>query len=121
MPRDTSVSVAICAAIFAGCAAPEPPRSPPAELATPPPRPAATVQVFNTCDKDVVFHYGPLAQEGSGTATTLAANMSTTVPRQPDGTLAVWLVNKGAIAAVSVTPRMTRVDVGKSCWTLDAK
>jgi hypothetical protein len=118
MPR-TPAALAL-ATMLVGCAA-EPPTSPPPELPSPPPQKPATVQVYNTCDKDVVFRYGPQAKEGAGTATTLAASMSTTVPRQPDGTLAVWLENKGAIAQVSVTPRMTRVDIGKSCWTLDAK
>ena len=120
MPRFSAVLAGALGTLLAGCAA-EPPSSPPPQLQAPPARAPATVQVLNTCDKDVVVHHGPQAQEGAGTATTLAANMSTTVPRQPDGTLAVWLVNKGAIAAVSVTARMTRVEIGKSCWTLDAK
>jgi hypothetical protein len=125
MPRNLArasfSSLALAGALVA-CAGEPPPV--PSTPTSPPPSAAAktsAVQIYNTCDKDVVFHYGAQAQEGAGTATTLAANMSTTVPRGSDGTLAVWLVNKGAIASVSITPRMQRVDIGKSCWTLDAK
>jgi hypothetical protein len=101
------------------CGGPEP-TSPPPKMESAPPPPSPTIEIANTCDKDVTFHFGPQPIAGSGKESTLAPHMTTTIPRGEDPSLYVWLQNKGGIAKVAVTRRMRIVEIGKSCWTLDA-
>lgn len=108
---------------------------PPANAATAVPTPVSTpndenqtatpttVEVHNDCTDAVPIFIGDKPKFGSGTKTALGADTTTSVPRNGDGTVTIWIIdqNENGLASVHVTKRMKRVEIGRSCRTLDAK
>lgn len=97
-----------------------PTESPPAK--DPEPAPAARRKPFelkNGC-ADVVTVV--LGEDANGKGRTLAPYSSEEIPRNPEGHDTVWLlVPNGTPVKVYVTRGMKRVEVGRSCKTLDAR
>ena len=58
-----------------------------------------------------------------GQIRTIARGGSSDIPRKPDGTQRVWLLddNSEGLIKVDVTRGMKRIEVGRSCRTLDAR
>jgi predicted small lipoprotein YifL len=110
-----------------------PPMDPPSTEATPvaeePPAPAPEpkrrkpFEVHSSCDDvvTVVFAEDPKAPNAGGR--TIAPGSSIEGPRDNDGNQTVWLLDeKGEpLIKVNVTRGMKRVEIGKSCRTLDAR
>ncbi|MEO8799516.1 MAG: hypothetical protein ABI551_16610 [Polyangiaceae bacterium] len=82
-----------------------------------------TVEVHNDCTDAVPIFIGDRPRFGSGTKVALSADSTTSVPRNGDGTVTIWLIdqNDNGLASVHVTKRMKRVEIGRSCRTIDSK
>jgi hypothetical protein len=98
--------------------------SAPAPSAEPdaPPRKQRPLEIASACADvvTVVFGEDPKAPKGSR---TIAPSASIDGPRETDGTQTVWLLDSGGVPLIKVhvTRGMKRVDVGRSCRTLDAR
>jgi len=94
----------------------------PVKPETPRPGVPTTIEVHSMCAQTVPRLYGEKPKYGSGTKSSISSNSTQSVPRWGDGTLVVWLIDEqeNGLASVHITPRMTRVDIGPSCRTLDA-
>jgi hypothetical protein len=81
-----------------------------------------TVDVHNDCTDSVPLFFGEKPKFGNGTKTSISSNTTTTVPRNSDGTLTIWIIDdqENGLASVHVTKRMKKVEIGRSCRTLDA-
>jgi hypothetical protein len=64
-----------------------------------------------------------LGDDPKGKGRTLAPLASLDIPRNPDGHDVVWLLDAKSepLVKVYVTRGMKRVEVGRSCRTLDAR
>lgn len=121
------------------CASPPPPAAAPAQPApssdTPPvassAAPAAEeppahhyrpLDLANACPHDVHLYYGDQPGDGKGQSVTVATGATVPVPRGPDGTLVVWVVDdKGfGLASVHVTRAMRHVRFDAACMKLEA-
>lgn len=81
-----------------------------------------TIDVHNDCTDSVPLFLGDKPKFGSGTKTSVSSNSTTTFPRNSDGTLTVWIIDEqeNGLASVHVTKRMKKIEIGRSCRTLDA-
>jgi len=81
-----------------------------------------TIDVHNDCTDSVPLFLGDKPKFGSGTKTSVSSNSTTTFPRNNDGTLTVWIIDEqeNGLASVHVTKRMKKIEIGRSCRTLDA-
>lgn len=129
--------------IACGGAAPDapPPVAPssPAPAAAAPPAPAASdeerapthaqkrpLEITSQCDHPVAYFVGedpkaePVGGSGKRTVDPLA---SLAVERRRDGTQTVWLLDEKSepLIKVSITRGMKKIEVGRSCRTLDAR
>ncbi len=127
--------------IACGGAAPDapPPVAPssPAPAAAAPPAPAASdeerapthaqkrpLEITSQCDRAVAYFVGddPKAgpADGKRTVDPLAV---LPVERRRDGTQTVWLLDEKSepLIKVSITRGMKKIEVGRSCRTLDAR
>jgi len=100
--------------------------APAAEEPAPPPAPARSrkpFEVYSACDDvvTVVFAEDPKAPDAGGR--TIAPGSTILGPRDNEGNQTVWLLDeKGEpLIKVRVTRGMKRVEIGKSCRTLDAR
>lgn len=82
-----------------------------------------TIEVHNDCDDSVPIFIGEQPKFGSGTKTSMSGNSTTSYPRNGDGTLTLWIIDdhENGLASVHVTKRMKKVEIGRSCRTLDAR
>ena len=82
-----------------------------------------TIEVHNDCSDSVPIFIGDTPKFGNGTKTSMSGNSTTSYPRNGDGTLTLWIIDdhENGLASVHITKRMKRVEIGRSCRTLDAK
>jgi len=135
-------SVLACSLVFAvACGSKEPPAASPTETASASasaaspsvaPAPADSVsplakkplEVVNGCADvvTVVFGEDPKSQTASKRQIAPSATIPD-APRNNDGTQTVLLLDQGGapIVKASVTKHMKRVEIGRSCRTIDAR
>lgn len=140
MSRNAFFAVAL---VLVGCGKgqePVTPAAPPssgptasAELAAAPPAPPAPAEepapkrkpfeVHSTCAEVVTVSFADDPKAATAGRRTIAPSASVEGPRKDDGSQMVWLIDdKGEpIAKVQVTRGMKRVEIGRSCRTLDAR
>lgn len=131
--------VLACSLVFAvACGSKEPPAASPAESssaapvasasATPAPEVSSLakkpLEVFNGCADvvTVVFGEDPKAQTASKRQIAQSATI-TDAPRNNDGAQTVFLLDQSGVPLVkaTVTKHMKRVEIGRSCRTIDAR
>ena len=101
--------------------------SPAASTAAPePPEPAhkrKPFEIYNACTDVVTVVYGEDPKRFGAGSRTIAPSSGIEGPREADGTQWVWLLDpKGEpLIKVHMTRGMKRVEVGRSCRTLDAR
>lgn len=80
------------------------------------------LELVNNCQTPVEIAYGPDPRKPDST-NTVGAGLTVSAPRQTDGSQIVWLRDdqKTPLIKVIVTKRMKRIEVGRSCLTLDAR
>jgi hypothetical protein len=93
-----------------------------AELA-PEPKKRKPFEVYSACAEVVTVAFGEEAKAASAGKRTLAPSASIEGVRNADGNQTVWLLdtNGEPLVKVNVTRGMKRVEVGRSCRTLDAR
>lgn len=111
--------------------APEPAEAPVAPAPTavsaapeaPAPRKARPLEIHNACSDVVTVAFGEEPSASGVGKRTIAADASIDGARDDAGNATVWLLDdKGApLVKVNVTRGMKRVEVGKSCRSLDAR
>lgn len=123
---------------LAGCARPEPAPAPPAapttsaapEAPLPTAEPAAAepkkrrpYEIHSACTDVVTVAFGDDPKAPSAGKRTLAPDSSIEGARNADGNQTVWLLDASGepLVKVNVTRGMKRVEIGKSCRTLDAR
>jgi hypothetical protein len=81
-----------------------------------------TIDIHNDCTDSVSLFLGDKPKFGSGTKTSVSSNSTTSFPRDSDGTLTIWIIDaeENGLASVHITKRMKKVEIGRSCRTLDA-
>lgn len=96
------------------------PSEPPAEPPQPPKR-RKPFEVYNSCSDVVTVVFDDNPKAGGGR--TIAPSASIEGPRDGEGNQTVWLLDAGGepLVKVHVTRGMKRVEIGKSCRTLDAR
>jgi len=102
--------------------------SPPTQIAPPSDSPndtsttPLTIEIHNDCSDTVPLFLGEKPKFGSGTKTSIGSNTTASFPRGSDGTVTVWIIDEqeNGLANVHVTKRMKKIDIGRSCRTLDA-
>ena len=141
MNRSIVLAALVSAPLFAACggketapasspatpAAAEAPAAPaePGRTEEPPPEPKRRkpFEVYSSCADvvTVVFSEDPKAPNAG--KRTIAPSSSIEGPRNPDGNQTVWLLdtNGEPLVKVNVTRGMKRVEIGRSCRTLDAR
>jgi hypothetical protein len=74
------------------------------------------------CPHDLRLYYGDQPNDGKGTNVTITTGANLQVPRNPDGSVVVWVVDeKGTgLASVHVTKRMKHVRINADCARIDA-
>ena len=110
-------------------AAPEPsaaaPAGEPAASAEPAPEPKKrkAFEIYSTCAEVVTVAFGEDAKAASAGKRTIAPSSTIEGPRDADGNQTVWLLdtNGEPLVKVNVTRGMKRVEIGRSCRTLDAR
>jgi len=118
------------------CASSPPPAETPASAASSPPvasvAPSATTEapaphfrpldLASACPHEVHLYYGEQPGDGKGQSATVATGATIPVPRGPDGTVVVWVVDdKGfGLASVHVTRPMRHVRFDAACSKLEA-
>jgi hypothetical protein len=125
--------VLLAAAAFAcGSSPPPAPANPPpapsqtsapAEPEPPPSRPLPSVEIKNLCHTVAILAYGsPPNMKEDSLARFIGDGGEGRAPRERDGSLPVTLVDeKGTVlASVTVSRRMTKLEIGRSCRTLYA-
>ncbi|HEX3345787.1 MAG TPA: hypothetical protein VHS09_14485 [Polyangiaceae bacterium] len=124
---------------LAACASASPPPStPPAEpgpaatASTAPASVAATddapgprtrpLDLTSACPRDVHLYFGDHPGDGQGQPGVVAAGATIAVPRAPDGTQVVWVVDdKGfGLGNVHITKHMRHIRIDAACMKLDA-
>jgi hypothetical protein len=123
-----------------GCGNEQPPAMPATSSSAPPAAPAETTaapaapaepapepkkrkpyEISSNCNDVVSIAFG---EDGkSGSKRTLAPGSTIEGPRDNDGNQTIWLLDtKGEpLVKVRVTRGMSRVEIGKSCRTIDAR
>lgn len=104
----------------AGAAAP-PDAPPPA--AEPAKKPRKPFEIHNACTDVVTVVFGENPTAASAYQRKLAPSTTGDGPRDDEGNQTVWLLdgNGEPLVKVRVTRGMKRVEVGRSCRTLDAR
>jgi hypothetical protein len=80
------------------------------------------VDLTSACPHEVHLYYGEQPGDGKGQSATVATGTTIPVPRGPDGTVVVWIVDeKGfGLASVHVTRAMRHVRFDAACSKLEA-
>ena len=98
---------------------------PTAEPTAEPPKPhKKPLEAYNSCVDVVTIVIGPDPKAADAGKRTIAPSSSIDLPRDPEGNQTIWLLDsKGEPLPVKVrvTLGMKRVEVGRSCKTLDAR
>jgi hypothetical protein len=81
-----------------------------------------SIEIHSDCSDNVPLFLGETPKFGSGTKTSISPNTTTSFPRNSDGTLTLWIMDdqENGLASVHITKRMKKVEIGRSCRTLDA-
>jgi hypothetical protein len=135
LPRAASLACLVLAA----CESPAPPApSAPAapsvsapETATTPGAPTAEaptreqqrpLDLASFCPHDLRLYYGDQPGDGLGTNVTIATGATLQVPRKPDGSVVIWVVDEkgNGLASVHVSRRMKHVRINADCSRIDA-
>jgi hypothetical protein len=74
------------------------------------------------CPHDLRLYYGEQPNDGKGTNVKIAMGDNLQVPRNPDGSVVVWVVDEkgNGLASVHVTKRMKHVRINADCARIDA-
>jgi len=74
------------------------------------------------CPHDLRLYYGDQPNDGKGTNVTVSQGANLAVPRNPDGSVVVWVVDEkgNGLASVHVTRRMKHVRINTDCARIDA-
>ena len=80
------------------------------------------LDLVSFCPHDLRLYYGDNPSDGTGVHATISQGASLAVPRNPDGSVVVWVVDeKGqGLASVHVTKRMKHVRINTDCARIDA-
>jgi hypothetical protein len=113
----------------ASSAAPPPATGEPAVSAAPSapaeaePRKKRPLEIKNSCGEIVTVVFGEDPKSPEAGRRQIAGDSSVDGPRDAEGKMTVWLLDaKGEpIVKVHVTRGMKRVEIGRSCRTLDAR
>ena len=138
LPRAPALACLACVAL-AACASPAPPApATPAVTSDTAPAPAATsaapataaptaeqqrpLDLASFCPHDLRLYYGDNPSDGTGVHATVSQGASLQVPRNPDGSVVVWVVDEkgNGMASVHVTKRMKHVRINTDCARIDA-
>ncbi len=94
-----------------------------AEPAPEPTKKRKPFEIVNSCTDVVTVAFGEDAKAAGAGKRTIAPSASIEGVRNADGTQIVWLLDdKGEpLVKVTVTRGMKRVEIGRSCRTLDAR
>jgi hypothetical protein len=89
----------------------------------PEPRRRKPFEVYSACTEVVTVAFGEDPKASAAGKRTLAPSASIEGPRDSDGNQTVWLLdtNGEPLVKVHVTRGMKRVEIGRSCRTLDAR
>ena len=100
-------------------AASNPASAPAEEAPTPKVRP---LDLTSACPHDLHLYFGAHPGDGHGQAATVATGATIPVPRDPDGTAVVWVVDdKGfGLASVNITKHMRHIRIDAACMKIDA-
>ena len=90
---------------------------------TPEPRKRKPFEIRSACADPVTVVFGEDPKARNAGKQTLAPSATIEGQRNPDGNQTVWLldVNEEPLVKVNVTRGMKRVEIGRSCRTLDAR
>ena len=74
------------------------------------------------CPHDLRLYYGDNPSDGTGVHATISQGAALQIPRNPDGSVVVWVVDeKGqGMASVHVSKRMKHVRINTDCARIDA-
>jgi hypothetical protein len=99
-----------------------PSSAPPAPAQEAPAPRARQLDLTNACPKPIRLVYGASPSDAAGRPATVSAGATVDVPRGPDGTVTVWIVDDAGrgLASVSVRRRMTHVQIDAGCSRIDA-
>lgn len=133
----SELSFAFSLLLLVACGGKEPatpaaPVAAPAEVAeaepaaaepAPEPRQRRPFEVHNACSEVVTVVFGERPKAPGAGARTIAPSASIEGPRDAAGDQTVWLLDDGGepLLEVHVTRGMKRVEIGRSCRTLDAR
>ena len=103
----------------AASAEPQAPAEPPPE----PAKPRKPFEVYSACAEVVTVVFSEDPKAANAGKRTIAPSSSVEGPRNPDGNQTVWLLDTSGepLVKVNVTRGMKRVEIGRSCRTLDAR
>jgi hypothetical protein len=110
----------------AGGATAAPTTSATGDTAAATPEPTALQQrpldLTSACPHVVHLFYGAHPGPGAGESATIAQGATLQVPRMPDGTQMVWVIDdKGnGLASVNVSKRMRHITIDGACMHIDA-
>ncbi|MBX3199836.1 MAG: hypothetical protein KF850_20710 [Labilithrix sp.] len=87
------------------------------------PKPRKPFEVYNSCADVVIIAFAADPKAANVGKRTIAPSSAIEGIRNPDGNQTVWLfdANEEPLLKVEVTRGMKRVEIGKSCRTLDAR
>jgi hypothetical protein len=95
-------------------------------VAATPPEPTALQQrpldLTSACPHDVHLFYGAHPGPGAGESAVVAKGATLAVPRLPDGTQMVWVIDEkgNGLASVNVSKRMRHIRIDAACMHIDA-
>jgi len=80
------------------------------------------VDLTSACPHDMHIYFGDHPGDGNGQAATATSGATIPVPRGPDGSVVVWVVDDQGfgLASVHVTKNMRHVRIDATCSKLDA-
>ena len=117
--------------LLAACATPAetPPATPAASASareavpTEAHRPRKPIEIASACPDVVTVVFGEDPKSANATSKTIAPMSSVEGLRDVDGNVTIWLLDTAAepLLKVHVTRGMKKVEVGRSCRTLDAR
>jgi hypothetical protein len=125
-------------ALVACASSPPPAAAPPADIAAPTASPAPApapataeapatapqrpLELANACSHEMRLYYGDHPGDGKGENVTVAAGATIPVPRRPDATQVVWVVDEmgNGLGHVTITKNMRHIRIDPACMHIDA-
>ena len=88
-----------------------------------PAKPRKPFEIHSSCSDVVTVVFAEDPKAANAGQRTIAPSSSIEGPRNPDGNQTVWLLDQSGepLIKVNVTRGMKRVEIGRSCRTLDAR